>query len=215
VRKSGADKKVTEQNLLRTCEYLDANNLFQLEWTLRRTLARVIGDVIGLFRTRRQRLIGGFCEPRLATSRGVLLLAEAASEHTAAALAIGEPILRHLLTSKHPQAQWQLLRRWPLVSPIVPNGVDLDEIREAGNVSIRRMLFLTRLQNARNSSVELRKLLGAASGGLIGAPGDATGISFHTALRAWATLNTTVDVSGRNAARSSFSRIDEILRVAS
>ena len=215
VRKSGADKKATEQNLLRACEYLDANNLFQLEWTLRRTLARVIGDVIGLFRAQRQRVIEGFCEPRLTTRRGVLLLAEAASEHTAAASAIGKPILRRLLTSKHPQAQWQLLRRWPLVSPIVPNGIDLEEISEAGNVSVRRMLFLTRLQNARNSNVELSKLLGAASEGLIGVPGDSADIPFHNALRAWATLNTAVDVSGRSTARSSFWRINEVLQVAS
>jgi hypothetical protein len=215
VRKSGADTRPTEPALLKICEDLDVDTMFQLDWTLRRTLARVVGDVIGQLGSRQFGLVGHFCEERLSTRRGVLLLAEAASEHTAAALAIGGPILRQLLLSAQPQATWQLLRRWPLVSPAVPQEVEIEEIREMGTTSTRRMLFLTRLQVARNSSEALKNLLSAAEEGVAGALSNVAEHPFHRALRAWAAMNTTVDMPGGRSRRGLLLRIEDVLHVAS
>ena len=214
VQRSGAGTTPKAQNLIRLLDQLDSSDLFQLNWKLHRVLARVVGDVVGLqFEGQHRRLVGRFCEPRLYTREGVLLLAEAASEHTAAASAIGEAVLHRLLLSTQPQARWQLLRRWPLVSPVVSSGIELNEIREVNNAGIRRMLFLTQLLRARHSQKHLRELLRSATEGVSGEPGDPANVHFERALTAWTVLNTSVDMPNRTVWRGALFRIHELLQV--
>jgi len=143
----------------------------------------------------------------------MLLLAEAASEHTAAASTIGSAILRRLLLSSQAQVPWQLFRRWPLISPVAPDDVNLDEIRRISNLSTRRMIFLAQLPRTRTSHHALKLLLGGVAEE-IGGGGDAMNDRFGNALLTWAALNTSIYVPGSTALRD-FCRIHELLQLAS
>ena len=213
VQKSGAVIRATGQNLLQVCDELESHKLFQLNWKLRRMLARIIGDILGM-RVGIQQInaVGSFCERHMESKKGILLLAEAASEHTVAASTIGESRLRKLLLSKHPQAKWQLLRRWPIVSPVISKGIDIEEIMEISDVGAKRMLFLTRLQIDRNSNKALKKLLGSVRESLCGKSTDAPDVRFYNALSAWIMLYTTVDVPSKNFYGVPIIRIDEGLQ---
>ncbi len=216
IRRSGATHRTTELKVLQICDELDSHEIFQLNWKLRRMLARVVGDVIGLqIGIGNQRLVDRFCEPRLETPRGSLLLAEAAAEHTAAASVIGAPVLRRLLLSRQPQVPWQLLRRWPLVSPVLSKDIALEEMMQVSNASIRRMLLLTNLQGARQSSAALKRFLDGVRDGLNGKPAAVPDVGFHRTLVAWAAMNTSVDSPSRGLRRDSFFRVDQLLDIAS
>lgn len=214
IQSNNAHKLPTESNLLRACIDLDANPMFQLDWTLRRTLSRVIGDLLGQLGPKQYRTVGAFCEPRLNTRRGLLLLAEAASEHTASALAVGGPVLSQLLFSDHPQAIWQLLRRWPLVSPVMLTKFDINQLSEIGSASTKRMLFLIRLYAERDSPRSIRILLRAAARHPMSPRSDDLDVPFQRALKQWTALNTTVESSRRKSLGNSSVHIEDLLPTA-
>jgi hypothetical protein len=209
---TGAMRHPNGPNLLRVCEELHANELFQLDWRLRRMLARVVGDVLGLhLGEEHASLIRSFAEARLETRGGQLLLAEAAVEHTRAAAAIGAPVLRRLLLSAQPQVAWQLLRRWPLVSPAMPDGLEPDEVLSVDSLATRRMLILTQLHEARTSSRATTRLLAAARSARAGEPEDSPEARFADALSSWAMLHTSADLGTSAASRKRIVRIDQLL----
>lgn len=212
-----AVSRLTERRALRICEDLDLHPIFRLNWKLRRMLARVVGDVVGLqVGVENHRLVGAFCEPRLSTTDGALLLAEAASEHTAAARAIGAQVLRNLLLSKQPQAAWQLLRRWPIVSPVLGPHLKIDDLIDVENASLRRMLFLTQLRTVRHSSTELERFID-----IVGQEVSALdqrkspGSRFYQALTSWSAINTNARPSRGNNFTGAPQRIDALLHLDS
>ena len=196
VQRCGALTNAAGPVLLRVCEELNSTPIFQLNWKLRRMFARVVGLQLGQSDVHD---IGKFCEAQLSTSRGLLLLAEAATEHARAASAIGSTILRQLLKAKEPQVPWQLLKRWPIVSPIVNEDLPLDEIFEASHGVVRRRLFITRLLTARSSSAALRRLLDELSA-FAGVKSDSNpDVRFRDAFVAWARTNTCEGGAGKSS----------------
>jgi hypothetical protein len=211
VQISNAITNPTGRTHLYVCNELSHTKLFQLNWKLRRMLSRVIGDVIGFeLGNDQQHLIGHFCEPRLYTPEGILLLAEAGSENTAAAEAIGESVIRRILYSSQPQAKWQLLRRWPNVSPVLSNSFNLNQINEVSSVNLKRMLFLTYLHKECCHHNKLKQLLGHVSESRDDDPNNFT--LFHDALVAWLALNTSIDTPSHSTWTGPYLRINETLQ---
>ncbi|MGH3906065.1 MAG: hypothetical protein ACRDTE_18070, partial [Pseudonocardiaceae bacterium] len=205
---SGAMSRPRPQNRLRLCEELQATDAFRTNWTLRRMLSRVLGDLVGLHLASDHITIArDFCDAQLESVAGSLMLAEAGVEHTAAASAIGSRVLQQLLASANPQIPWQLLRRWPIVSPILP-ALHLESPQPQRSASINRMFVVTRLQEAVGSTRELRDLLSQVSDAAAANSEDSPEESLHRALKAWVALNT-----AQNSSRSEHEiyRIDEVL----
>jgi len=211
LEESGALSMATPPRLLDACARLAQMPTFQLNWQLRRMLARVIGDVLGIQLDSRDRVtVQDFCEARLDSPTGALLLAEAAVEHTAAARAIGEPNLRRLLNSPHRQASWQLLRRWPVVSPVMSDSREIHDIMAVRDVATERMLWIAEMVAVRASARELRALLSTVRA-LTGDHNGSRLARLFDALAAWARMNTAVDVGRISSFEPGISRIDHLL----
>lgn len=209
---SGAATRATGPRLLRACDLLSENDLFQANWRLRRMLSRVIGDIIGLQLTQGNRvLVGEFCEAHLENTRGAQLLAEAASEHTAAAAAVGSPVLRRLLLSPHPLTPWQLLRRWTFVSPIIADRVAFEDIVAVKDLSTRRMLTLTQIHFARRSPIVLKQLLGAMKSAYGDLGSDERSHSFFEAVAAWVATNSSISLPDSVRLPNTSPQIEQLL----
>jgi hypothetical protein len=198
--------------MFQLCEELDASRLFQSNWKIRRMFARVVADILASQSDRRgQKLAHRFCEPRLHTPQGILLLAEAATEHTRAAAKIGASTLRQLLSSRQPQVVWQLLKHWGRVSPILPAGVTLGDVINSDSALIRRRLLLTRLMKDRTSLSALRKLLREVNNLTEGKLATSSDVRFGNALVAWAELNTSIVVPTKRSPKFPLLRARDIL----
>ena len=196
VEECGAVEKVTDSKLMNICDVLTNNRIFHVEWRLRRMLARVVGDIIGKISEKKKwRIIGKFCESRLDSAEGLQLLAEAASENSNSAIAIGEKILQHIITSTQPQAQWQLLRRWPIISNSLSSGIDYEYIMELSNKSIKRMFIIANIIEYRKQTKKLKQLLINVIKDLKHNSIDKKDNSFQKALIAWMDKHPSISIS--------------------
>jgi hypothetical protein len=128
-------------------------------------LSRTIGDVVASVDSRSKGLVADFLDEVAASPGGALVIAEAASEHTAAALAVGAVEITKVLTGGMPHAQWQLMRRWPVVRPAVQSRTtSLAAIAENTSPALVRMWLIISLYSHRGDSRALRRWLAEAGG---------------------------------------------------